>query len=87
MVLNLYPVCHRGRDDCEPVHCIASEPEGITEEQFLNFDYDPPSFVCAGCNKTREVEQDIFVCVNIMLGAALRAFNIPARFLLNFCGF
>lgn len=58
MALNLYPVCHRGRNDCEPIHCIASEPEGITEEQFLNFDYEPPSFVCAGCNKDRNVNQD-----------------------------
>lgn len=58
MALNLYPVCHRGRDDCEPIHCIASEPEGITEEQYYSFDYDPPSFVCAGCNKSREVDQD-----------------------------
>ena len=60
MGLNLYPVCHRGRDDCEPIHCIASEPEGITEEQYINFDYEPPSFVCTGCNKSRSVDQDIY---------------------------
>lgn len=58
MGLNLYPVCHRKRTDCEPIHCIAAEPPGITEEQYYNFDYEPLSFVCTGCNKSREVEQD-----------------------------
>lgn len=60
MALNLYPVCHRGRNDCEPIHCIAAEPDNITEEQFLNFDYEPLSFVCSGCNKVRSVDQDIY---------------------------
>lgn len=62
MGLNLYPICHRGRKDCEPIHCIASEPDDITEEQYMNFDYDPPSFVCCGCNtsENRQVDQDIY---------------------------
>lgn len=60
MGLNIYPVCHRNRDDCEPIHCIPSEPEGITEEQYLNFDYDPDSFVCSGCVSNPEVKQDIY---------------------------
>lgn len=58
MGLNIYPICHRDRKDCKPIHCIASEPEGITEEQYMNFDYDPPSFVCCGGSQNPQIEQD-----------------------------
>ncbi len=60
MALMRYPVCHRGRTDCEPIHCIASEPEGITEEQFFEFDYEPLSFVCTGCASNPRLEQDAY---------------------------
>ena len=53
-----YPVCHRGRHDCEPIHCIASEPDGITEEQLHACDYEPLSFVCSGCASDPVHEQD-----------------------------
>jgi hypothetical protein len=63
MPIQLYPKCWRGREDCEPIHCIDAAPEDMTEEQFMNFDYDPVSFVCCGCVKpeAREtVPQDAF---------------------------
>ena len=62
MPISLYPVCWRGRDDCEPIHCIDAEPEDATEEQILNFDYEPQSFVCSGCvaPENRTVNQDIY---------------------------
>jgi hypothetical protein len=60
MGLNLYPICHRGREDCEPIHCIASEPEGITEEEYMSFDYTPPSFVCSGRCSNPKYKQDAY---------------------------
>ena len=62
MPLNLYPVCWRGRSDCEPIHCIDSAPEGTTEEQVINFDYKPTSFVCSGrvTESNRTVKQDAY---------------------------
>ena len=58
MGLNLYPKCWRGRSDCEPIHCIDAEPEGLTEEDYLNFNYAPESFVCTGCVEKPGVKQD-----------------------------
>ena len=58
MPIMLYPKCWRGRDDCDPIHCVDAEPHELTQEQFETLDYEPLSFVCAGKNKTREVDQD-----------------------------
>lgn len=58
MGIQLYPKCWRNRDDCEPIHCIDAEPEGLTEEQYYSLDYTPYSFVCSGCVSNPEVEQD-----------------------------
>lgn len=58
--LNIYPVCWRGREDCQPVHCIDAAPDGLTDEQFCNFDYQPLSFVCSGRCSSPGVEQDIY---------------------------
>lgn len=62
MPLMLYPVCWRGRDDCEPIHCIDAAPSDATEEQVMNFDYKPSSFVCSGCvnPEARSVQQDAY---------------------------
>jgi len=58
MSIQLYPICWRGRDNCEPIHCIDAPPEGITEEQYLAFDYQPVSFVCSGCSKDPVLKRD-----------------------------
>ena len=58
MALNLYPFCHRGREDCEPIHCIASEPEGLSEEDYDSLNYEPPSFVCSGKCSGQKYKQD-----------------------------
>lgn len=62
MPLNLYPVCWRGRNDCEPIHCIDSAPEETTEDQIFNFDYTPNSFVCSGkvVDSKRIIAQDAY---------------------------
>lgn len=62
MPLMLYGKCWRGRTDCEAVHCIDAAPEDLTEEQFLNFDYTPESFVCTGIIATdaRNIPQDCY---------------------------
>ena len=60
MPLVLYPKCWRGRDDCEPIHCIDGTDEKLTKEQMLTLDYVPQSFVCSGCVKKPEVPQDIY---------------------------
>ncbi len=63
MPINIYPVCWRERADCMPIHCIDAEPEDATEEQLMNFDYKPLSFVCCGKTESSEVPQDIYrVC-------------------------
>ena len=49
MSLNLPPRCWRRRSDCEPLGAVDAPPDGVTEEQFLAFEYDPHSFVCFGC--------------------------------------
>jgi len=58
MPITLYPKCWRGRDDCEPIHCIDAEPDGLTEEQILKLDYEPLSFICSGVAKDPELERD-----------------------------
>lgn len=62
MPLQLYPKCWRGREDCEPLHCIDAMPEDTTEEQYMEFDYIPHSFVCTGFvqEDAREVKQDAY---------------------------
>lgn len=65
MPLNLPPKCWRNRADCEPLHMIDAAPPDITEEQFFTFDYEPRSFVCAGCvaESNRAIPQDAYrVC-------------------------
>jgi len=58
MGINLYPKCWRDLKDCEPIQCIPSEPDDITDEQYHNLDYTPDSFVCCGRSLDPEVEQD-----------------------------
>ena len=58
MPIMLYPKCWRNRDDCEPIHCIDGVSEELTEEQVMNFDYEPASFVCSGRSLNPDVEQD-----------------------------
>ena len=62
MSLNLPPRCWRRRDDCEPLAAVDAAPDGITEDQFLEFDYDPFSFVCCGCvaPENRVIPQDAY---------------------------
>lgn len=54
MGINIYETCWRGRTDCTSIHCIPSEPEGITEEQYYERDYVPLAFVCCGTNTPTE---------------------------------
>ena len=58
MPIMLYPKCWRGRDDCDPIHCIDSAPEDVTEDQLMELDYTPNSFVCSGCSHNPELKQD-----------------------------
>lgn len=57
-MIPLYPVCHRGLEDCQPIHCIASAPDGLTEDEYFEFEWKPNSFVCTGCVSNPEVKQD-----------------------------
>ena len=56
----LFPKCHRGRTDCEPIDCIDAVPEGTTEEQYMMMDYVPVSFVCSGFTSNQEIKQDCY---------------------------
>lgn len=58
MPLNLFPVCFRGRNDCEPIDCVDAAPEGLTEQQMMECDYTPHSFVCSGCSTNPKIKQD-----------------------------
>jgi len=60
MALFIYEHCWRGRDDCTAIHCTASEPDGTTEDQIMDLDYEPTSFVCCGQNtaESRIEDQD-----------------------------
>lgn len=62
MPIQLYPKCWRDRDDCKPIHCIDGTDRELTEEEYINFDYTPASFVCSGfiSKKDREIEQDAY---------------------------
>lgn len=66
MPIMLYPVCWRGREDCEPIHCIdgidPKKSAELTEEDYANFNYTPDSFVCSGCVKQedRNIQQDMY---------------------------
>lgn len=55
--------CFRNRKDCQSFHVIeASPPEGTTEDQILDLDFEPNSFVCCGCiaPEKRELMQDAY---------------------------
>lgn len=58
MPLNLYPICWRGLTDCEPVHCIDAAPAGLDEQDYMEFNYTPESFVCSGVSLNPELPQD-----------------------------
>lgn len=58
MPLMLYPKCWRDREDCDPIHCIDGVNEDLTEEQMMNFDYTPDSFVCSGVASDPELKRD-----------------------------
>ncbi len=58
MPINLFPVCFRNRDDCQPIHCIDAMPDDTTEEDYMNFTYKPDSFVCSGTIKKPGIPQD-----------------------------
>jgi hypothetical protein len=62
MPLQLYPICWRGRTDCEPLHCIDAAPETATQEQLETLEYLPLSFICSGCIQpdSRTIEQDAY---------------------------
>ena len=62
MPMMLHPVCFRNRTDCEPIQCIDSAPENITEEQLIRCQYKPDSFVCSGCvsSDDRTIKQDLY---------------------------
>lgn len=55
MPFALYPICWRGRYDCEPIHCIDGTDGEYTEDQIMSFDYKPNSFVCSGCVKNENL--------------------------------
>ena len=58
MGINLYPKCWRGRDDCDPIHCITAEPEGLAEDDYWDLNFEPLSYVCTGCAHNPQIEQD-----------------------------
>lgn len=59
MSIFLYPICWRDLGhECDPIHCVESEPEGLTDEQRERFDYQPLSFVCSGISKNPKLAQD-----------------------------
>lgn len=60
MPIMLYPKCWRGRQDCQPIHCVDGVDHELTEEEYYTLSYTPSSFVCCGRNESREVERDIY---------------------------
>jgi hypothetical protein len=57
--------CFRNRKDCQSFHVIEATPDNATEDQILNLDFKPASFVCCGCitPDKRVVPQDAYrVC-------------------------
>ena len=58
MPMTLYPKCWRGRDDCEPIHCIEGTDEKLTDAQITTLNYDCESFVCSGCVKDPDPVRD-----------------------------
>ena len=65
----LFPKCHRGRTDCEPIDCIDAAPVGTTEEQYMMMEYVPVSFVCSGFTRNKEIEQDLTHMMRVMSSA------------------
>ena len=62
MPINLYPICWRERTDCDPLHCIDGVDSSVTQEQLMEMDYTPNSFVCVGCvnEENRIIPQDAY---------------------------
>jgi phage gp36-like protein len=60
MPIQLFPVCFRGKTDCEPVSCIDAMPKGTSEEDFMNLNYVPLSFVCSGIINNKKIKQDCY---------------------------
>ena len=62
MPIVCFPKCHRGRDDCQPVHCIDNAPEDTDEEDLFTVNYTPTSFVCSGIinDGARKIQQDCY---------------------------
>jgi hypothetical protein len=54
--------CFRNRKDCQSFHVIENVPEEATEDQILDLDFKPTSFVCCGCiaPEKRAVQQDAY---------------------------
>jgi hypothetical protein len=64
-MLMRYPRCHRGREDCDPISCVAASPSNeelnsMTDEDFATMNYTPSSFVCCGANtaESRTLKRD-----------------------------
>lgn len=57
-MIHQYPVCHRNREDCQPIECVASAPDGLTQDEYWEFQWEPKSFVCSGCVSDPKVKQD-----------------------------
>jgi hypothetical protein len=62
MPIFLYPKCHRGRNDCEAIHCITSTPEDMPQEDLETLNFEPDSFVCSGLvnEADRVIPQDAY---------------------------
>jgi hypothetical protein len=62
MPLMNFVKCWRGRSDCESFTAIEGLPPDLTEEQFDTMEFEPVSFVCAGCIKpeARRLPQDAY---------------------------
>lgn len=54
--------CWRGRDDCVSLASVEAPPADATEDQIMDLDYEPVSFVCCGCVDAAErvVPQDAY---------------------------
>lgn len=61
-----FPLCWRRREDCVPFQAIDGVgDQDLTEDQILDLDYEPASFVCCGCINpdARVLPQDAYrVC-------------------------
>ena len=61
MPLLLFPKCFRGRTDCDPIHCIDGVgDQELTEDQMIDFGYEPVSFICTGLAHNPKLPQDAY---------------------------